>query len=284
MSARSARRRRTPRGSSVWPMPASRKATSRAFMVRSGSISARSRLPRSRFRFWHRSPRRCAPTGSRTGKRPEMKFGDTPLDQAVGAIMAHNLKLGGRVFRKGRTLTADDVAALRAAGLASVVAARLEPGDVGEDEAANRIARKLSGAGITAAPAFTGRANLFAETAGLCRIDRAAVDRLNAIDEAITLATLEPDTVVAPKQMVATVKIIPFAVAGERLAASEKAVADAARLITVVPFAAKRAVLIQTELPGVKPSVLDKTVEITRARLAALGGSLIGERRVAHDA
>jgi len=212
-----------------------------------------------------------------------MKFGDTPLDQAVGAILAHNLKLGGRAFRKGRVLTAEDIAALRAAGLVSVVAARLEPGDVGEDEAANRIARRLAGVGITAAPAFTGRANLFAETAGLCRVDRAAVDRLNAIDEAITLATLEPDTVVAPKQMVATVKIIPFAVAGERLAACEKAVADAARLITVVPFAAKRAVLIQTELPGVKPSVLDKTVAVTRTRLAALGGTLIGECRVTHD-
>ena len=213
-----------------------------------------------------------------------MKFGDTPLDQATGAILAHNLKLGGRVFRKGRMLTADDVAALRAAGLASVVAARLEPGDVGEDEAANRIARQLAGAGITAAPAFTGRANLFAETAGLCRVDRAAVDRLNAIDEAITLATLEPDTVVAPKQMVATVKIIPFTVSGERLAACEKAAVDAARPIIIAPFSAKRAVLIQTELPALKPSILDKTVEITRTRLAALGGTLIGERRVVHDA
>ncbi|MGH6976980.1 MAG: 4-diphosphocytidyl-2C-methyl-D-erythritol kinase, partial [Stellaceae bacterium] len=210
-----------------------------------------------------------------------MKFGDTPLDQAAGAIMAHNLKLGGRVFRKGRVLTADDVAALRAAGLASVVAARLEPDDIGEDEAANRIARRLTGASITAAPAFTGRANLFAATAGLCRVDRAAVDRLNAVDEAITLATLEPDTVVAPKQMVATVKIIPFAVAGERLAVCEKVVADVARLIMVAPFSAKRAALIQTELPGVKLSILDKTVEVTRARLTALGGTLIGERRVA---
>ncbi|MDE1968103.1 MAG: molybdopterin-binding/glycosyltransferase family 2 protein [Alphaproteobacteria bacterium] len=213
-----------------------------------------------------------------------MKFGDTPLDQAVGAIFAHNLKLGGRVFRKGRVVTVDDVAALRAAGLGNIVAARLEPGDIGEDEAANRIAGFLAGNGIVAAPAFTGRANLFAEAAGLCRVDRAAVNRLNAIDEAITLATLEPDTVVAPKQMVATVKIIPFAVAGERLAACERAVAGGSRLVAVAPFTAKRAVLIQTELPGLKPSILDKTVEVTRARLAALGGTLIGERRVAHDA
>ncbi|HYL34135.1 MAG TPA: molybdopterin-binding/glycosyltransferase family 2 protein [Stellaceae bacterium] len=213
-----------------------------------------------------------------------MKFGDTPLDQAAGAILAHNLKLRGRVFRKGRVLTADDVAALRAASLASVVTAQPEPGDIGEDEAANRIARLLAGNGIVSAPAFTGRANLFADTAGLCRVDRAAVDRLNAIDEAITLATLEPDAVVAPKQMVATVKIIPFAVAGERLAACERAVAGGPHLVAVAPFTAKRAVLIQTELPGLKPSILDKTVEVTRARLATLGGTLIGERRVAHDA
>ncbi|MGH6967649.1 MAG: NTP transferase domain-containing protein [Stellaceae bacterium] len=213
-----------------------------------------------------------------------MQFGDTPLDRAVGATLAHNLKLGGRVFKKGRVLTVEDVAALREAGLRSVVAARLEPGDIGENEAADRIARRLTGAGITAASAFTGRANLFAETAGLCRVDPAAVDRLNATDEAITLATIEPNTVVAPQQMVATVKIIPFAVAGDRLAACERALAGTACLIEVVPFAGKRVALIQTELPNLKPSVLDKTVEITRARLTALGGSLIGERRVAHDA
>ncbi|MDE2227965.1 MAG: molybdopterin-binding/glycosyltransferase family 2 protein [Alphaproteobacteria bacterium] len=213
-----------------------------------------------------------------------MQFGDTPLDHAEGAILAHSLKLGGRVFKKGRVLTAEDVAALRAAGQRTVVAARLDAGDVGENEAADRVARLLAGDGVRADPAFTGRANLFAQSAGLCRVDRAAVDRLNAIDEAITLATLEPDTVVEPKQMVATVKIIPFAVASERLTACERAVANSPRLIQVVPFAAKRAALVQTELPGIKPSVLDKTAEVTRARVAALGGTLIGERRVAHAA
>ncbi len=213
-----------------------------------------------------------------------MKFGDTPLDQAVGAILAHNLKLGGRVFKKGRVLTAEDIAALRTAGRHDVVVARLDPGDISEDEAANRIAGKLAGGGIAAAPAFTGRANLFAEIAGLCRVDRAAVDRLNAVDEAITLATLEPDTVVEPKQMVATAKIIPFAVASDRVAACEQAIANTPHIIQVVLFVAKRVVLIQTELPGLKASVLDKTADITRARLAALGSILIGERRVAHVA
>ena len=42
-------------------------------------------------------------------------------------------------------------------------------------------------------------------------LDRERVDRLNLVDEAITLGTLPPFTVVEPRQMVATIKIIPFA-------------------------------------------------------------------------
>ena len=55
-----------------------------------------------------------------------MKFGDTPLDEAAGAILAHSLRFGNGSFRKGRVLTADDISTLRAAGLETVVAIRLD--------------------------------------------------------------------------------------------------------------------------------------------------------------
>src|SRR5262249_46095904 len=53
-------------------------------------------------------------------------------------------------------------------------------------------------------------------------------------------------------------------------------------LITVAAFAAKRVVLVQTRLPGLKESILDKTAETTRERLAALGSALVGEHRCDH--
>jgi len=111
-----------------------------------------------------------------------MKFGATPLGEALGAILAHGLKAGTRVFKKGRVLSADDLAALKAAGLTSVVTARLEAGDVGENLAAGLLAQNLVGGNIRAAQGFTGRANLFAEKSGLCLVDRDGVDRFNAID------------------------------------------------------------------------------------------------------
>src|SRR5690606_23336694 len=61
---------------------------------------------------------------------PLMLFGPTPLADAVGAILAHSISTGGVRLRKGTRLTEEDCARLAAAGLADVVVARLEPGDL----------------------------------------------------------------------------------------------------------------------------------------------------------
>ena len=94
-----------------------------------------------------------------------------------------------------------------------IVVARLEPGDVSEDVAAAEIAKAVAGEGVHVDRAFTGRANLFAQSAGVLVVDKDAIDRLNRIDEAITLATLPAYKPVVAGEMIATVKIIPFAVA-----------------------------------------------------------------------
>jgi molybdenum cofactor cytidylyltransferase len=210
-----------------------------------------------------------------------MKFGEVPVDEAVGAVLAHSLRIGALSLKKGRVLSAADIAALKAAGRASIIAARLEPGDVDENAAADDVARRLAGPYASAARAFTGRVNFFAETSGLFVVDRDRVDRFNLVDETITLATIEPYTVVAPKQMLATLKIIPFAVRRKAVTACLGDVAGAP-LFHLAPFAQRRVVLLQTRLPGIKESVLDKTVETTRQRLTALGSTLVGEQRCEH--
>jgi molybdenum cofactor cytidylyltransferase len=211
-----------------------------------------------------------------------VKFGEIPVTEAVGAILVHTLKARDRTLRKGRVLTLADVGALDAAGHQRVVAARLEPGEIDENTAAAQVARAITGRNASAASAFTGRVNIFAEAAGLCVIDRARVDRFNLVDETITLATIEPLSVVAPKQMLATVKIIPFGVPYQAVDACVAAAAEGA-LIQVAPFQPKRAALIQTRLAGLKESILDKTVEVTRERLSALGSSLVSDQRCAHQ-
>ncbi len=211
-----------------------------------------------------------------------MRFGVLPLAEAENAVLAHGVRVPGVDFRKGRLLSAADLARLAEAGIETVTAARLEPGDVHEDEAAARLGAALAGPGIRAAGAATGRVNLHAEVAGLLEVDREAVDRFNMVDEGVTLATLPPLARVAPRDMVATVKIIPFAIPETVL---EDALArlhrtPPLRLASFRPFGAR---LLQTRLPGMTDKIFDKTLRVTRERIRRLGGELLSENRCPHE-
>jgi molybdenum cofactor cytidylyltransferase len=213
-----------------------------------------------------------------------MKFGSVAVAGAEGAILAHSHRLGsGRVLKKGQVLTATECRALAAAGLAEVLVARVEEGDVGEDAAAGAVAHAVAGSRVTVGRATTGRANLFSSVRGVFVASRADIDACNAVDDAITVATLPPYAVVGPGDMVATVKIIPFAVPGERVACACACAALRPPLLDVAPFTRKRVGLVLTTLPGGQEATLDRAAGNQRARVERLGGELAGELRVDHS-
>jgi molybdenum cofactor cytidylyltransferase len=209
-------------------------------------------------------------------------FGDTPLDEAEGAVLAHSHRLEKRSLKKGRVLEADDVAALREAGFASVIAARLEEGDVAEDAAADRLAAALAGDGTTVSAAFTGRANLYAKTAGVVLYDPVRLDAFNLVDEAITLALVPPYQAVEEGQMIGTLKIISFAVAGDRVLLTEEIGRREQPMVRLQPYRSTAVGLVQSRLSGTKESVLDSTMEVTRARLHGMASEICHEVRCDH--
>lgn len=213
-----------------------------------------------------------------------MRFGEIALDQAKGAILAHSVMEGGGRFRKGMVLGEEEIRALAAVGVSRVMAARLDPGDVAEDEAANRLAAALvpdtGGANLHMTRAFTGRVNLNAIGPGVVELDLAAIHALNLIDPAITLATLAPYTRVQKGLLVGTVKIISYAVAE---AALERACAIAKGAIRVRPVVLKEASLILTEVPGLPEKLNEKGRAAIEGRLKALGMRLCHHQVVAHD-
>jgi len=210
-----------------------------------------------------------------------MFFGRVPPLEAEGAILAHQVKAGDAVFKKGHRLREEDCAALHAARIPAITIARLEAGDVEEDEAAASLAGMLKGPGLRIDAAFTGRANLFAEAAGLFLVDAARIHAFNRLDDALTLATLPPYKRVAAGEMVATIKIIPFALPGALVEAGKAALGAGA--LALSPFRPRRVGMIALTLPSLKESVLDKTCAVTKARVEALGGSLAFEARVPHE-
>ena len=212
-----------------------------------------------------------------------MKFGPVPVRDAVGAIAAHGVRAGDAVVKKGRIVTAEDAECLARAGIPEIVAVRLDPGDVGEDEAALCLAQALAGEHATVDRPFTGRANLFAAEAGVLLVDAAAVDGINAVDEAITVATLPAHKAVVAGEMIGTVKIIPYAVAGPVLDRALAVARRGDRAVRIAPYRRRRVAVASTLLPGLKPSVVKKTLDVLAERLAPARGEVVREVRVPHE-
>ncbi len=216
-----------------------------------------------------------------------MRFGPVPVAEAVGAIAAHGVQArspeGEAVtLRKGDVVTATHVAALGRAGVRSIVVARLDPGDVEENVAARRLAGAVAGRHLWIDRAFTGRANIFAGGPGVLLVDAAGVGSVNAVDERLTVATAPPFRAVEEGEMVGTVKVIPFAVEGEVLERAVAALEDPP--LRLAPYRPRRIGVVSTLLPGLKPSVVAKTLRVLERRLAPTGSTIASTREVAHDA
>ena len=211
-----------------------------------------------------------------------MKFGPVPTDDAEGAILAHAAHLPDGRLRKGTRLTAAELERLRSAGIAEIIVARLEAGDIDEDAAADRLAAALMPPGLRLSQAATGRVNIYAVGRGIVRFDRDRLKQVNRIDEGITLACVQHNQLVEDGDMIATLKIIPYAVRQDTVEAVERQAAGAPVLgfhrLTARPFA-----LIQTRMEGMKPSLLTSTEKVTKQRLNQLGCALVDSRVVAHD-
>lgn len=208
-----------------------------------------------------------------------MQFGPVPLDQALGAVLAHSVPLAKGRLKKGNVLTRDDLEALAATGRTHVIVARLAPGDIGEDDAALTLARSLvlGAEGLELQPVGTGRVNILATGPGLARIDVGKVNAVNSADPAITLATVPPWHRMEPGGMVATVKIIAY---GLEKAHVQSAAQQAESGLSLAHPILREAVMIETV---VGKGLGDKGHRVTQERLLRLGVKLGPETLVPHE-
>ena len=213
-----------------------------------------------------------------------MKFGDFPVDQAAGIILAHSQRVGDKLLKKGIVLTESDTGALTKAGVRSITGVRLDPDDYDENSAAEKIARAAAGNNISISTARTGRCNVLAAARGLVTVDADRLDALNLVDETATLATLVPFAAVEKGDIIATAKIITFGVAKATIGKCEIIAKDGSPLVGIAPFLPKQIGLVQTAFPAHREQILDKATAVTRARVQSLGCDFIDDIRTAHTA
>ncbi|WP_339636357.1 molybdopterin-binding protein [uncultured Sulfitobacter sp.] len=206
-----------------------------------------------------------------------MRFGPVPLSDALGATLAHSVAVPSGRLRKGRVLAQGDIDALKEAGIAEVIVAQLDPGDIDEDAGAARLAKALCGPGLRMSEPFTGRVNLLADGPGVVVMDRAALEAVNAVHPMITLATVPPYQQMGENGMVATIKIISYALPESTVEAACAAAGEGA-LRLAAPVLGD-ATLIITDVPG---GAGEKGRAAVEGRLKALNVTLKDATTVPH--
>ncbi|MTI09272.1 NTP transferase domain-containing protein [Curvivirga aplysinae] len=211
-----------------------------------------------------------------------MKFEDCSISALKpGFLLAHSLKTKNLNFKKGRSLSELDIQNLKKEEFEFLTVAILEQDDVHEDQAAAFLSDAINASHLDIAAPFTGRVNIVAKHSGIFTLSVDDVINFNMIDEGITIATLPNHSFVQSKQLVATIKIIPFAVSQTKLNEAINHLNKGQLQLNV--FQQKNVTLIQTNLPSVKPSVLDKTTRTLQNRLDQLSAQMIDEERIPHQ-
>ena len=204
-----------------------------------------------------------------------MKFGPLSISQIEGKILGHNISdsRGKRVLRKGKQLTGDDARRLTELGRTIVYVAELDPGDVDEDTAAERVARSVCGDGARKTRTNVGRVNLLAEEWSVVRVDAPRLARINEC-EGITLATLPSHAVLQPRKIAATIKVIPFALPETTVCKAEAIAAENGPILKLYPLRQRSAALVLSSSPFAKKRVMDDFVPPLRERIEGLGSQL----------
>ncbi len=205
-----------------------------------------------------------------------MKFARIAVADGENAILAQPITVLGKKWKKGRELSRYDVEVLQSQGFDAIVAVRMQDDDVGEDAAAQAIARAISGSGLEVREAATGRCNLYARHRGLLHLRTERIHAINSVDEAFTVATVTDHTTVYAGQLVVSVKIIPFAVSRELL---DQCIAEASfglPPVNVLKFRPMSIGLIQTRTDRFAEKLLEKgrlmlerKAELVESRIAA---------------
>lgn len=229
-----------------------------------------------------------------------MQLANLAIENAVGGVLVHNIAdaAGHKALNKGQRLTADDVEKLRALGKPMVLVALFENGDVGENDAATRIARAVAGENVTPTSVSGGRINLLASVRGVLGVNDDALKEINSLN-GITVATIPAHRIVDAKKMVATVKTIGLAIPTAILEEVESIARQASNVIreTARPESNEGSSVIGVrELRAARVAVIftgsaeararvEKTFSAPiQSRIQELGSRVVWNEYVEHDA
>jgi hypothetical protein len=208
---------------------------------------------------------------------------DFAPEAALGHMLAHDVEIGGRArLRKGHIVAATDLVTLREAENSHLHVVALEEGEIPESDAARRLANAVAGAQVRIEGPVEGRYNLVAAVRGLLRLDAAALQALNELDD-VSIFTRYDGQTVEPGDTLAGVKVTPLVAREANVHAAEKiARGVSAGVVRVRAFRPVPVGLVIRE--DLRERERERVLQRLRAKIAWFGGDLAAVAQVPDDA
>lgn len=216
-----------------------------------------------------------------------MKFERVKTVNATGTVLGHTHRLAkegeaSQRLSKGTQLEATHIDMLLEAGLDSVMVAVLEPDDVLENPAVERLAQLFLGMGIGIESPRQGRCNLYAVHSGVLDYDVSLIHRLNTLDWRVGLA-IKHGGLIEAGTVFASIKVIPYAVPQAVIDAWEsESELQSGFGLQVYPLQRQHVALIVSHYPG-QSSSTQRIVDVHRNRVEVLGSQLDRVYRCEHS-
>jgi hypothetical protein len=217
-----------------------------------------------------------------------MRLEERAINRAQGTILLHNVANaeGRRRLKKGTRLAEEHLAQLAEMGRATVEVAVLDEGDAHEDEAALALAEAMQTEYLSFTRAMGGRVNLRTSVDGLFEVDAERLLEVNTLP-GFAVATRRQHTVVGPNQEtdnVATLKIVPYAVARRDLEYALELARTSPGIVQVRPFQpGRRVAMLFVAEPAAQERTRDEYLPPTQTRLSRLGAEVVSAETVDLD-
>lgn len=202
------------------------------------------------------------------------------VEDALGMILCHDItkivpgEFKGVAFKKGHKIAKEDILKLLDIGKKNIYVWEMQEGIVHENEAGERMARAAAGKEILFTDPSEGKVSLLANCSGLLKVNYAALERINTIEEAM-IATLHTDIMVEKGSVVAGTRIIPLVIDKFKIEQIENNCKKEGPIIWIEPLKTMKVGIITTGSEVYTGRIKDKFGPVIKDKVAEIGSEVI---------
>ncbi|MHB1652014.1 MAG: molybdopterin-binding protein [Desulfitobacteriaceae bacterium] len=205
------------------------------------------------------------------------------LEDAVGSVLIHDMTQivpgqgKGARFKKGHIIQKEDMPILLSMGKEHIYVWDQAEGLIHENEAAERLAKAVSGPGIVLSTPHEGKITLTAAYPGLLYASEEGILSLNSL-EYIVLATLHDHRPVNEGDKVAGTRVVPLMIdEGVILEAERVAKTFAGPILEIRPLRSWKVGIVTTGSEVYYGRIQDRFGPVLKAKVQGWGSEVLGQ-------